>query len=87
MGRTSREARLITMFIFRDEILSGPSASYEPLYRERLSESGDVAVLEALDGLHSTDFYLAFYEGRQLFGEFFDQRLTAVGAGCMVDFF
>ena len=34
-----------------------------------------------------TDFYLAFYEGRQLFGEFFDQRLTAVGAGCMVDFF
>ena len=34
-----------------------------------------------------TDFYLAFYEGRQLFGEFFDQRLTAFGAGCMVDFF
>src|SRR5207244_4640625 len=32
-----------------------------------------------------TDFYLAFYEGRQLFGEFFDQRLRAVGAGCVVD--
>jgi len=34
-----------------------------------------------------TDFYLAFYDGRQPFGEYFDQRITGFGAGCMVDFF
>jgi hypothetical protein len=33
------------------------------------------------------DFYLAFYNGRQLFGEYFDQRLAGFGAGCMVDVF
>ncbi len=31
--------------------------------------------------------YLAYYRGMQMFGEYYDQRLTTVGAGFTVDFY
>lgn len=32
-------------------------------------------------------FYFAYYNGRQMFGEYFDEKLTTIGAGFTVDFF
>jgi hypothetical protein len=34
-----------------------------------------------------TDFYVAYYNGRHIFGEYVYQRLDTFGAGFMVDFF